>query len=96
MKLNKKNITGIVLTILIPGGIYAGLLYLALKDVVKNGKTGVVIQNNSPQEMALEAIRLYDDAKRYQLYQKNGKEWVDSLQWDDVIKQSLSLLKKAT
>jgi len=46
--------------------------------------------------MAREAIRLYDDAKRYQLYQKNGKEWVDSLQWDDVIKQSLSLLKKAT
>ena len=67
-----------------------------LKDVVRNGETGGVIHNNSPQEMAREAIRLYDDAKRYQLYQKNGKEWVDSLQWDDVIKQSLSLLKKAT
>jgi len=66
-----------------------------LKDVVKNRKTGVVIQNNSPQEMAREAIRLYDDAKRYQLYQKNGVTWVNSLKWEASIKQSLSLLKKA-
>ncbi len=63
-----------------------------LKDVVKNGKTGVVLQYNSPQEMAREAIRLYGDSSKYQLYQKNGKAFADSLKWDDVTKQSLSLL----
>jgi len=66
-----------------------------LKDVVKNGSTGVVIQNNSPQEMAQEAIRLYGDSARYQLYQKNGKTWVESLKWEDATKQSLALLQRA-
>lgn len=66
-----------------------------LKDVVKNGSTGVVIQNNSPRGMAQEAIRLYGDKKRYESYQKNGKAWVESLTWTDVTKQSLALLQKA-
>jgi glycosyltransferase involved in cell wall biosynthesis len=66
-----------------------------LKDVVKNGSTGVVIQNSSPHEMAREAIRLYSDTVRYQLYQKNGRIWVESLKWEDVIQQSLALLQKA-
>lgn len=67
-----------------------------LKDVVKNGRTGIVIHNNSPQEMAQEAIRLYQDHDRYALYQKNGRMWAESIKWNDVIKQSLALLQKAT
>jgi len=66
-----------------------------LREVVKDGETGVVIQNNSPQEMAREAIRLYSDTKRYAEYQKNGKTWVFSLKWEVVIKQSITLLQKA-
>ncbi|MFZ2025206.1 MAG: glycosyltransferase family 4 protein [Microgenomates group bacterium] len=66
-----------------------------LRDVVKDGETGVVIRNNSPQIMAQEAVRLYGDTKRYAEYQKNGKTWVLSLKWDDVTKQSLALLQKA-
>jgi glycosyltransferase involved in cell wall biosynthesis len=66
-----------------------------LKDVVKNGNTGVVIHNNSPHEMAGEAIRLYSDSKRYQLYQNNGKVWASSLKWNEVTKKSLQLLVKS-
>jgi len=66
-----------------------------LKDVVKHEKTGMVIQSNSPQDMAREAIKLYKDKKRYSLYQQNGIQWVSSLHWNTVTKQSISLLKNA-
>ena len=66
-----------------------------LKDVVKNNITGVVISNNSPAEMAEEAMRLQQDVVRYRQYQKKGKEWVRSLKWENVIRQSISLLQQA-
>lgn len=65
-----------------------------LKDVVKNGRTGVVILDNSPQEMAREAVRLYNDTARYAEIQKNGKAWVHSLTWEDAVKKSTHLLKR--
>lgn len=66
-----------------------------LRDVVQNGKTGIVIANNSPQTMAEETIKLVGDAKRYHQYQKNGKLWVESLHWKDMVKKSLALLERA-
>lgn len=64
-----------------------------LKDSVKNGKTGVVINNNTPQEMAKEAISLIKDKKRYETLQKNGLLWAKSLTWEKATKQSLALLE---
>lgn len=66
-----------------------------LKDVVKDQKTGIVIIDNSPQEMARQAILLYNDKKKYALFQKNGRAWVQSLSWDRVICQSSDLLERA-
>lgn len=66
-----------------------------LRDVVKHNKTGVVISDNSPQKLAEEAINLYSDTRRYAQYAKNGKEWVQSLKWDTVTRQSLDILTKA-
>lgn len=67
-----------------------------LRNVVKHRKTGIVLQANSPQEMAKEAMLLLKNKRLYVLYQQNGKKWVDSLHWDDVIHKSLELLQKAT
>jgi len=66
-----------------------------LKDVVKNGITGIVIADNSPQGMARAAVQLIGDTKRYRLYKKNGFTWAHSLQWESAINQSLHILKKA-
>jgi glycosyltransferase involved in cell wall biosynthesis len=66
-----------------------------LRDVVKHNKTGVVLTDNSPHEMAREAMRLFIDKRRYVLYQTNGKIWVNSLKWDNVTKQSSDLLQQA-
>lgn len=66
-----------------------------LKDVVQDRKTGIVIFDNSPHSMASQALTLMNDRERYARYQKNGKEWAESLQWDDCVKVSEKLLLKA-
>lgn len=66
-----------------------------LRDVVKNGKTGIVIRSNSPHEMATEALHLIDDKARYAVFQKNGKAWVESLKWSEATKASMALLQKS-
>jgi glycosyltransferase involved in cell wall biosynthesis len=66
-----------------------------LKDVVKNGETGLVISDNSPSEMAREAMKLFSDGKTYALYSKNGRQWAKSLRWPDAVKQSLRILDHA-
>jgi glycosyltransferase involved in cell wall biosynthesis len=66
-----------------------------LKDVVKHQKTGIVVTNNSPQEMARQTILLYNDNKEYAIFQKNGRAWVQSLSWNRVIPQSLDILQRA-
>lgn len=66
-----------------------------LRDVVFHGRTGVVLQTNSPKELAEEAVRLYKEKKRYQEYQKAGVAWVRSITWENAINRSLSVLTKA-
>lgn len=64
-----------------------------LVDVVKNGKTGIVLSYNSPLEMAREALVLEKDSKRYERMQKECVSWVRSLTWQSAIGESLRLLK---
>jgi|SRR5579885_829539 len=67
-----------------------------LRDSVRNDRTGVVIKNNTPEAMAEAAVRLVEDKRRYERYQRNGLEWVKSITWKKAIAQSLALLDKAT
>jgi glycosyltransferase involved in cell wall biosynthesis len=66
-----------------------------LRDVVKNGKTGIVLAKNSPQEMAKEVVILMKDKHLYHTFQQSGLQWVRSLDWEKVTKESAELLKKA-
>jgi len=63
-----------------------------LRDSVKNGKTGIVLSENSCKEMARQAIDLYGNKKKYEEFQKNGLAWAKSLTWEDSTKQSLKLI----
>lgn len=65
-----------------------------LKDSVKNGKTGIVLEENTSKEMAREAVSLIKNKKRYQSFQKNGLEWVGSLTWERATRQSEALLNQ--
>lgn len=66
-----------------------------LCDTVKNDKTGVVLSQNSPEAMANAAIDLFENKRKYEQFQKNGQEWVKSLNWHDAVIQSEALLKRA-
>jgi glycosyltransferase involved in cell wall biosynthesis len=64
-----------------------------LRDSVINGKTGVVIRKNKPEEMAREAIDLLNDSKRYSFYQKDGLKRARSLEWKIAVDQSSKLIE---
>lgn len=64
-----------------------------LRDAVKNGKTGIVLKENNPKEMAKQAIELLSSKNKYKSYQKNGLLWAKSLTWDKVTAKSLKLLE---
>jgi len=66
-----------------------------LCDVVQHGKTGIVIMDNSPQDMATEVVGLYGDHKRYSQFQKNGIQWAKTFLWKDVIDRSEQVLQQA-
>jgi glycosyltransferase involved in cell wall biosynthesis len=64
-----------------------------LRDSVINGKTGVVIRKNKPEEMAREAVDLLNDSKRYSFYQKDGLKRARSLEWKIAVDQSSKLIE---
>lgn len=63
-----------------------------LVDSVKNGQTGVVINENKPEILAQEALKLLSDKVKYKQLQLRGIAWVKSLTWDKATKESLKLL----
>lgn len=64
-----------------------------LRDAVKNGKTGIVLDRNSPEEMSKQAIQLMNNKNKYRTFQDNGLLWAKSLTWDKATVQSLKLLE---
>ncbi len=66
-----------------------------LRDVVRDRKTGIVIPDNSPQTMAIQAMQLLTDAKKYKKMQTNARKWAESLTWKDAVGQSLQILTRA-
>ncbi len=67
-----------------------------LKDSVKNGKTGIVLEENNAKEMAKEAINLIKNKKKYESFQKNGILWAKNLTWERATRQSLELLAQVS
>lgn len=65
-----------------------------LQDSVKNNETGIVLDENSPKEMAARALQLVANENLYQKFQKNCFQWAKSLRWDTAAKQSLALLEQ--
>lgn len=64
-----------------------------LRDSVINNKTGIVLLENSPLEMARESLSLLEDKKRYIDFQKDCLRSSQGLKWDDVTKMSLKLIE---
>lgn len=65
-----------------------------LRDSVKNNRTGIVLDSNTPEEMSRQTSILLDNKKRYEFFQKNCLEISNSYNWSDATKQSIKLLEK--
>ncbi len=63
-----------------------------LKDSVKNGKTGIVLKQNSAEEMAKQTINLLRDEVGYKKLQQNALAYVKSLTWENATRESLELI----
>lgn len=64
-----------------------------LKDSVINNKTGIVLSQNTPLEMAKQALLLLGNKEKYAQFQKNCLKNAQALKWDDVTKDSLKLIE---
>lgn len=65
-----------------------------LRDSVQHDKTGIVVEENTPQDLANEAMKLFENTKKYKVFQKNCLYWSKSFTWGKSTTQSLQLLEK--
>ena len=63
-----------------------------LVDSVKDGTTGIIVKENTPETLGKAALALLENEKEYKKLQQGGLEWVKSLTWDKVTKESLNLI----
>ncbi len=64
-----------------------------LRDSVRDGKTGILTKENTPKELANQAIRLINNRKLYAQYQQNAKKWADSFSWERTRKKSAAFIQ---
>lgn len=65
-----------------------------LRDIVKDGKNGLLCEENTPEEMSKKVISLLRNKSLYQKLQKGGLEEVKKCDWDKTAKTALAVLDK--
>ncbi len=65
-----------------------------LVDSVKSGKSGVIVKNNTPQELAKTVVELLGNQKKYDDLQKGALKWSKNFSWEKSKKLSLALIEK--
>lgn len=67
-----------------------------LRDVTKNGINGIVVRENSPENLAEESVRLLKNVNKYKKLVLTSKEYAKSMTWDKTAFFAMSVLKKVT
>lgn len=65
-----------------------------LRESTLNNKTGIVLDKNTPEEMARVSIDLISDKEKYRKFQNNCLQWSSSLTWDKSVNASMKLLER--
>ncbi|MCX6706181.1 MAG: glycosyltransferase, partial [Candidatus Woesebacteria bacterium] len=65
-----------------------------LVDSVKNGESGVIVDNNNPHELAKSISFILDNQKNYEDLQKKSILWSKRFSWDRSKTASLKLIEK--
>jgi glycosyltransferase involved in cell wall biosynthesis len=65
-----------------------------LRDSVQNGQTGVVIQQNKPENLSAEVIDLLKSSDRWNKLAVNALERSKNFNWDDIANRFLEFIEK--
>jgi len=64
-----------------------------MKDSVKNGKTGILVNSGDYGAIAENILKLISDKDRYSSFQKSAISWSKKYSWDKATKESLELVE---
>ena len=83
----------------VPEAAYQGTPAVAyntsgLRDVVVNGVTGILTDNNTPEELAKAALGLWENNKLYGRFQKAGKARSHTMSWDKTASVAFGVLER--
>lgn len=65
-----------------------------LRDSIVNGKTGILVENKTPKELADQTISLLNNLNQYNILSKQAVEWGKKFSWLKSTNQSLELIEK--
>jgi glycosyltransferase involved in cell wall biosynthesis len=65
-----------------------------LRDSVKNNKTGLICQKNTPENLAKNIIKLLNDREKYQNLRINAWQWSKEINFDNSYKQFKSIINE--
>jgi glycosyltransferase involved in cell wall biosynthesis len=65
-----------------------------LTDSVKDGVSGVIVDNNSPEGLAIEVSKIINDEKLYKKLQDGGVNWSKKFNWKESRELSLALVER--
>lgn len=65
-----------------------------LTDSVKDGVSGIICKENTPENLAKNVIFLMKDKEKYKNMQKNAVKWCKKFNWDSSRKLSLDLIEE--
>jgi D-inositol-3-phosphate glycosyltransferase len=65
-----------------------------LKDAIVHGKTGILVNQKTPESLAQAIKKIYEDQSFYRKLQIQGYQWSKKFNWLKATKQSTSLIEK--
>jgi glycosyltransferase involved in cell wall biosynthesis len=65
-----------------------------LRDSVRNGKTGIVCEANTPENMAENIVKLLSDCAMYERLRRAGWEWSKEIDFEKSYKDFIGAIKK--
>lgn len=64
-----------------------------LVDSVKDGLSGILVSENTPESLAKFVLELFDDQKRYKRLSQSSVSWSKNFSWEKSIRQTLKLIE---
>ncbi len=64
-----------------------------MKDSVRDGETGILVDKGDYRALADKALKLVGDKENYQKFQEKCRRWASRFSWDKSTKESLELIE---